>query len=219
MSDKSVRLAEKALRATQEMGDEAALAYAQFALGFGLLLAGDLEAAAGSLTEGLGLAEETGVTMTQCLSLTYLTYLYRRQGDEERVRSTADRSLEIAQRLDIASYIAAAHSHLAWLDWRAQDLIGAERRAQKALILWGEYPHPFKWTAYWVLCAIHLNRDQLPGAVEAATAMLHPAQQRLPDDLTAALEGAVRSWQEQDVGKAGRFLEQAVGLAQERGYL
>jgi tetratricopeptide (TPR) repeat protein len=219
MSDKSVRIAEKALRATQEMGDAAALAYAKFALGFGLLLAGDLEAASGPLTDGLDLAEETGVAMTQCLCLTYLTYLYRRQGDEERVRSTADRSLEIAQRLDIASYIAAAHSHLAWLDWCDQELIGAERGAQKALTLWGEYPHPFKWTAYWVLCDIDLNRDQLAGAVESAKAMLHPTQQRLPDDLTAALEVAVRNWKEQDEGNARQYLEQAVGLARGKGYL
>jgi DNA-binding SARP family transcriptional activator len=219
LTDESVRISEKALHAAQEMGDAATVADAQFALGFCLLWANDLEAAAGQLTNGLDLAEETGVVMTQCLSLTYLTHLYRLKGDAARTRSYAERSLESAQRLDIASYIAAAHSNLAWLDWRDRKLVQAEREAQKALALWGEFSHPFKWTAHWILCDIRLNRDQLADAVESARAMLHPAQQRLPDNVTAALEGAVRSWQEQDVGNARRFLEQAVGLARAKGYL
>jgi DNA-binding SARP family transcriptional activator len=219
LSDKSVGISEKALNATREMGDEAALALAQFVLGFSLLLAGDLEAAAESLKDGLNLAEETGVAMTQCLCLTYLTYLYRLQGEQERVRSTAERSLEIAQRLDIASYIATAYSHLAWLNWRDQQLAEAEHGALEALKIWEEFPHPFKWSAYWVLCDIHLNNGQLDEAVESARAILHPTQQILPAELTAALEDAVRSWQEQDEGEARRCLEQAVGLAQDKGYL
>jgi tetratricopeptide (TPR) repeat protein len=70
-----------------------------------------------------------------------------------------------------------------------------------------------------VLCDIYLNRGQLDETVESAKAMLHPTQQRLPDDLTAALEGAVRSRQEGNTGEARRHLQRAVGLAKDKGYL
>ncbi|MCK4900108.1 MAG: hypothetical protein KAS38_15115, partial [Anaerolineales bacterium] len=219
LTDKPVSIAENMLRAAQETEDAAALANAQFELGFSLLWAGDLEAAAGHLTDGLGVAEETGVAMTQCLCLTYLTYLYRLQGDVGHTRPTARRSLEIAQRLDIVTYIASAHANLAWLDWRDQELAGAERKAQKALTMWGEFRHPFKWSSHWVLCDIHLNQDKLAGAVESARAMLHPTQQRLPDDVSVALESAVGSWQTGRLNSARIDLQSALDLAQQRGYL
>ena len=48
-----------------------------------------------------------------------------------------------------------------------------------------------------VLLVSSLETGRVEKAVEAARSMLDRRQQRLPDDLTAALVGAVQSWEEQ----------------------
>jgi tetratricopeptide (TPR) repeat protein len=78
---------------------------------------------------------------------------------------------------------------------------------------------PLAWLALLVLLAIYSDAGDFDQAIDAADAMLDPMQQRLPDYLTAALEGAVNSWKRQDIETTRQFLEQAVQLAKERGYL
>ncbi|MEJ2304951.1 MAG: AAA family ATPase [Anaerolineales bacterium] len=219
LTKKTTRIAEKMLSSAQETDEPAALAYAKFGLGFSLLWAGDLKAAVGLIKDSLHMAEEIGVAMTQCLSLSYLTYCLRLQGDVEGVRINAGRALEIARQLGIPAYIAAAHSNRAWLAWRENKLEEAERRAEKALTIWGQYPHPFKWSAYWILCDVQLGQMELKKAIESARGMLHPAQQRLPEDVTEALESAVNNWEARNEAAARQALCAAVELAQKRGYL
>ena len=110
-------------------------------------------------------------------------------------------------------------AHLAWLDWRDGKLVAAENNARQALSMWTEDSHPFQWSAHWVLNAIFLAHDQLAGAVESARAMLHPAQQRLPDEITIALEEGVHHWDGGDLNSAQYSLQNAVELANELGYL
>ena len=95
----------------------------------------------------------------------------------------------------------------------------AERQALEALSVWGDYQYPFKWLANSVLLAIYLDREQLDKAIESLNAMLDLKQQRLPDDLTAALEQSVQSWEENQVNTTRDALIKAVELAKGRGYL
>lgn len=219
LTDESIRIAENVLRVIQDSGDAAAIAHAKFGLGFHSLWAGRLQTALDALIEGLKMAEEIGLTMTQCLCLTYLAYGYRLHGDLESVHASARRGLEVAQWLGIRQYIGSAQAHLAWLEWREGKLVAAQNNARQALSMWTEDSHPFQWSAHWVLNAIFLAHGQLTGAVESARAMLHPAQQRLPDEITVALEQGVQFWDGGDLNSAQNSLQHAVELAKELGYL
>ncbi len=219
LSRQTLRFTDAELKAVMETGDTARIATAKFQWGFRLLWSGNLDAAEQPLYESLRIAEETGRVMLQCRCLIYLTCLHRLQGDVESARTYAVRSFEGAQYLNSVTYIGAAYSNLAWLDWRDQQFDQAVRQAQKALSVWGETQYPFKWLAYWVLLVIYLDRDQLDKAIESINAMLDLKQQRLPDDLTAALEQSVLSWEENQVNTTRDALIKAVELAKGRGYL
>jgi DNA-binding SARP family transcriptional activator/predicted ATPase len=219
ITEKGLKIVEKALQAAYEWGDKVEITYGTFGLGFSYLMSGDLDRAAHVLADCLCMAEEIGVGMTQCQCLTYLAHLHRLRGDIEGTRMYATRSLEIAQKLDVAVYIAAARAQLAWLQWKKGNLTEAEHAARDAVDLWAQLPHPFKWYAYWILCAVQLSQNRIKDAVEAARALLHPSQQRLQDDVTSALERAVECWETGNTPKARTVLKQATELAQERGYL
>jgi eukaryotic-like serine/threonine-protein kinase len=121
--------------------------------------------------------------------------------------------------LNIPLYIGAAQAHRAWVDWRERKVSEAEQKAQMALTGWGELEYPFRWQAHWILCAVHLGRDQLAEAVASARVMLQPHQQRLTDDVTSALEKAVRSWEVEKRLQSREAMRQALALAEKRGYL
>jgi eukaryotic-like serine/threonine-protein kinase len=164
-------------------------------------------------------AEEIAALVTQGLCLAYLTQLHRLRGDEESTRAFALRDLNLAQQLNIPLYIGAAQAHLAWVDWREHRVGEAEQKAQIALGAWGEFQYPFRWQAHWILCAVALGRDRLAEAVASAQVMLQPHQQRLTDDVTSALEKAVRSWEVEKRLQTREAMRQALALAENPGYL
>ena len=111
------------------------------------------------------------------------------------VLSYALRAQEAAEAAHMPDYVAAAKGNQAWLAWRRRDLPAAEQRGQEALALWRQSPlvYPFQWQALWPLIAVALARGREDEAWAHAQALLEPTQQRLPDELNAALEAAVQA--------------------------
>jgi hypothetical protein len=54
--------------------------------------------------------------------------------------------------------------------------------------------------------------------VSAAREIIDPAQQALPDDLTALLAAACESWDQGDQAQTARDLTEALAVARVRGY-
>ena len=131
----------------------------------------------------------------------------------------ATSAFDIAQQLNSDAYIGAAYGNLAWLDYRDGHFSKAEMQAKEALTTWGDYQYPFKWLSHWVLVAIYLDHDELDRAVQSVRVLLDPKQQRLPDDVTAALEQSLQNWKVGKIDSAGKALIKAVELAKQRGYL
>ena len=75
--------------------------------------------------------------------------------------------------------------------------------------------YPFHWMALWPLAALALARGDFAEAAEHARGMLDKDQQRLPDELAAALEQVAM----EPVTHAHPTLERALRLAQQEGYL
>jgi DNA-binding SARP family transcriptional activator len=218
LSDRTVALAETVLAMAQETGDLVRLARGWFRVGLARLWAGQTAAAAAPLLAGLHQAQEAGLAYMEVLCLTYLACLHRFLGDASEARRHVERSLAVCQEVDMPIYQAAAHANLAAQRRREGDVDAAQVEAEQALALWGEYPYPFRWLAYWVLLAVHAGRGDLETAVTQAQAILHPSQRRQPGDLPSLLENAVRAWPEHP-DEARAALQQAIEIAQDEGYL
>jgi tetratricopeptide (TPR) repeat protein len=192
-----------------------------FQLGFLLLWHDELEAAGERLENALRLAERSGDVALQARCLTYLTLIARRLGREDEVGCRVVRLLEVAAVANLPEYIAAARANQAWLAWRRGHLDGVQTHGQAALALWAglSFKYGFEWLALWPLLAAALNRDQLGEAVDAACRLLHPSQQRLPDDLTAALQAASEALGAGQIPQVRDHLESAIGLARSSGQL
>src|SRR5690348_4969629 len=95
---------------------------ARFQLGFALLLSNAIDEAETELLDALESAERTTDLTLVARCLTYLTIVARKRGDIQEVQRYAERSLLIAQTVQMPDYIGAAHANLAWLAWRARNL-------------------------------------------------------------------------------------------------
>lgn len=192
ISDETLNSAHRTLELSEAIHDPAKVADAKSDLGFCYLFYPDLEKARQYLGEALDFGTRTGSVGMQVQALTHLTTAYRFMGDVHRVEECARRALDIASRVGIFYYEAAARANLSWLAWRANDLVTAKQEGQAALDQWVEKDstvgYPWQWLARLHLMAMALDEGAQDQAVEQARAMLHTGQQRLPEPLNDALE-------------------------------
>jgi DNA-binding SARP family transcriptional activator len=223
-TQETIALCQTALTISQESGNPSEIAWAGFMLGFYQLWFGDLEAAEKQLGTALNLAEQTGDVVHQSRCLTYLTILYRKHGQIEKVRQYISRSLEAAEMGQMMEYLGMAKANRAWVAWREGDLARAQEFGQTALELWEQLPaghssRAFQWTVFWPLLGVALAQDQASQANRLACALLDHTQQRLPDSLETVVKKGMTAWEEGQAETAVVYLHQAIELAQELGYL
>jgi hypothetical protein len=77
----------------------------------------------------------------------------------------------------------------------------------------------FQWIVLWPLIGAALAQDDLEDATGCARALLEPSQQRMADDVEAAIQAAVQAWDQEDINSARNWLQNALERAQEAGYL
>jgi len=178
--------------AAERTGDADAIAGSGFLLGFMLLWHGALEEAEAHLLAALEDAERVRKATLRARCLTYLGFVERKRGNQDEVRSYATEGLRVAIDLGMPEYVGAAHGQRAWLAWRAGDLVACERAGHAAIEAWrvGQ-PYPLQWIARLPLLGAELRMARRREAVAHAAVLRDPGQQRLPDDLDAALAGAV----------------------------
>ncbi|RKG88421.1 ATP-binding protein [Corallococcus terminator] len=223
VSDELVEVGRKVVEASEACGELPEQVMARFLRAFTLLYHGDFATAEQEGLIGLRLAERVGDLTLQSRLLTYLTQTYRQQGDLNRTRECAERSLALAMSIRMEDYVGAARAHLAWVAWREQRMDVAEQEAQAALGCWRKlsevYPYPGQCQGLWVLVALALRREDVAEAVEHARAMLDPALQWLPDLLVANLATAIDAWNQGRLEEARKSLEQATDSAERLKYL
>jgi len=224
VSEETLTLCRTALAISQETEDQSEIAWARFILGFSQLWFGDLDGAEQQMQAALALAEDTGDVVHQSRCLTYLTILYRKRGQVRRARQYAVRSLAAATASKMVEYTGMTRANLAWVAWREGDVAGAETEGRAALDLWQTLPAghsscAFQWTALWPLVSAAVARHQLDDAGQYARALLEPTQQRLPDQLAAAVQTAVLASEAESRQDARACFEQALELARKVGYV
>ena len=114
-----------------------------------------------------------------------------------------------------------AKACLVWLAWREGRSEEVEPRAEEALALRANATRwqPVDWICLWPLIAVRLETGHFGEAVDASRELLEPRQQRLPDELEAAVVGAGAAWDSDHQEFAGAMLAEAVELAEQLRYL
>jgi len=215
-SEESLTPTQIAYTKSLESGNPNDIAWSQFTYGFGLLWYGDLDRSEELIQAALSLAQAHGDFVHQARCLTYLTIIYRKRGDIELVRRFADASLEMAGKADMLEYIGTAQANQAWLAWYDGNLVNAAVKGNQALETWdrvgSQYASTaFRWTAIWPLMGLAMEKKQIGAAIAYAQQLLEPAQQRLPDKLTAVLESAIESWANNRPDESCKWLSAALG--------
>ncbi|WP_164017879.1 serine/threonine-protein kinase PknK [Pyxidicoccus trucidator] len=223
VSDETVRDAWRAMEAGERSGDLAEMATCRFFLAFTLLFHDDLDASEQQGLAGLRLAELLGDLTLQSRLLTYLMQVYRRRGQVAEAREWSERCLKVSTAAGMDDYVGAVQATRAWVAWKEHRLDEAEREARAATDCWrklsARYPFAGQWQGLVVLLALEARRGKVAEAVEHARELLDPAQQRLPDPLSGALEAAVGAWNKGQRREALEHLLRAVDLADEHHFL
>jgi hypothetical protein len=114
--------------------------------------------------------------------------------------------------------VLACQAWLAWQDGRPDDVMRLADELARAELTTGGVVAAYRWVYLFPLIAARLGAGLISEAVAAARQLLDPVQQRLPGDLTAALEAAGEAWDRGEPRVAGQHLESALLLARDRDY-
>lgn len=218
-SEAIIALAERHYDRTRQTQGPRAAAMAAFDLGYCFLFADDLAAAEALLLESLARAEEVAYRQHEARCLAFLSTLYRQRGERAPAEAFARRALQAARDVGSRHYRAHALATLAWLDFDEGKMETAGALARQSAENFVDTGVPFAWLALIVLLAIQYREGQTEEASEAAAAMLHPHQRRLPHPLSGALAQAVADWKAGNVDQTNGSLRQAIAVALEIGYL
>ena len=218
VSDETLTHADASLAASRESGEIGEITFSTFVAAFCHLWRSELDEAKEGLQAALKLAEQTGDLEQLVLSLTWLTGVYRKQGQVEQVRRYAARSLDAAMAGKMPMYVGMAKGNLAWVAWYEGNLTDAQTNGRAALEIWGQIPMPGKFIALWPLIAVAVDQGQDAEAIEYARELLPSSQARLPEALETVVQDAIKAWEGGDAETTHILLNKAVELAQRTGW-
>jgi hypothetical protein len=170
------------------------------------------------------MAEQSGDLTLLARAVTYLSVIYRKKNDVERVRTYAETTLQIAAEAKMPQYTGIAHAQFAWLAWRDRDLVETQWQAQQAITDWGGLGQaqsvvPFRWIALFPMIGVALKEQAADQAAQWAKHLIETPQQRLPDDLHELLAGAVTAQENNQPDEVNSLLKQSLQLAQDYHYV
>ena len=219
-SERSFSYILKALDLAERIGDKSLIANTRFSLGFQSLWNLKFEQAVRVLVDTLAQVEEMGALLLFNRVITYLIISLRFLGDETQVKKYLDKATVTLKKEGTALYEGTAKANYAWLAYRSDQLNEATGLADEAIDFWGDIDYPFQWLATWILLAIALQRNDLETAVEYASAIIKPGQQRMPETIADHLQSAVNRWsKEEEREEVESSLNDALALARGNHYL
>jgi class 3 adenylate cyclase/tetratricopeptide (TPR) repeat protein len=214
VDDADIAALRRSVEAAEHTGEDKDLGYATDFLGWAQMLRGDLAEAAENLEKALAMAQRIGEYHLGVISLVALTMTAVRRHDVEAVRTLGQRADEtLAEHDGRVALAMACQAWLAWQDERPDEvlrLVGTIAEINPTLLGHGAR---YRWVYLFPVIAVHLTSGAVDEAVAAARQILDPAQQQLPDDLTATLESACAAWDRGDPATANEHLAAALSLA------
>ncbi len=117
----------------------------------------------------------------------------------------------------LAGRLACA-AWLAWQDNRPDEVISLAAQIEGLDVSTLGSETKYRWVYLFPLIAARLRTGDTGAAAAAAAQIVDPAQQWLPDDLTAALAHAHQAWDRGDPAQAAESLTEALALARTHAY-
>jgi hypothetical protein len=158
-----------------------------------------LQEAEQNLLDGLKDVEAVGDVDTQFINFSYMALIGRKREDVELTREWAQRTLALADKAKNAGYRAYALGSLAWVHLHAGNEQQARVYLREALVLIERWPAPFRFMVLGPALALEVQRKNWDAAVKYVEDLLHPSQQKLPDDIQSMLEQAIVEWKVGDI--------------------
>lgn len=203
------------LAVLQNTQDKNKLGISHLAMGGTLMWTDHRDEAKEHLRQGLLIGEEISSAWLQARCLTFLTFIFRQQGQVEEVRS----HLKHAQAIGIAKNNQVLTGQHAWVAWRDGNLVEAETYGQASVEDLQAEDNPFQWVGLWPLIGVALAQKRAANAIDAVRALLAPTQQPPPDELGHLLEATLQAWDADQPEEALALLQQTIPLAEQKGYL
>ncbi len=215
LPDETLGNAQEQVNAAHASGNRRVFGRAETILGFVHLWRNELDEAEKYLASGLTTVEAVGDVDTQFINLNYLALVCRKRGDFARAKELAARTLMLAQKANSLFYQAAALGSLGWVEFHTGNEPKAEEYLQQALALQEKIPTPLRFVVSGPAMAMELKRENFASAVIHVNSLLHPSQQKMPDELQSMLEEAVIKWEAGDAKAAESLLEKSLRFMRE----
>ncbi|MBV9258263.1 MAG: hypothetical protein JO215_09615 [Ktedonobacteraceae bacterium] len=216
-SEETVAQFRSALSAAQQTQHTSLVGFARFGLGRALFLSGRLDEAEEQMRAAMNVGDELGhvLLLERCLS--FLPFIFRQRGQVEEVRWAITRALKVPE-MKLTSLLLA---HRAWLARRDGEMDKAEAYSRAALEEWQHQRqvNPHQWAALWPLIGALLAQQRISEAMHYERMLLDVGQQPSSEQLDALLESAWQAWDAGQQTRAHAHLQQALLLAEEKGYL
>ncbi|MEI9936867.1 MAG: protein kinase [Pseudomonadota bacterium] len=200
VDERALSFTDRALCIGQQSTDPRERAAAEFAHAFPLTLYGDYAAAEPLFVRAVDGAERVGDTALLTRVLAYFGVLMRRTERVSETRALAERTLELAQKMQMYDYIGVACSGLAWASTRTDDFGGAADHASKALEAWSKLPaayvFPLQWLARIPYAACLSRKGKDDRALDELAFISRTDQMALPDELATLIARAQSSFRE-----------------------
>jgi adenylate cyclase len=223
ITDEDIADMRKAVAAAREAGDEFENAWITMALGWFLLLKGELAEGQEHVEASLAMAERTGAATLRAADLAILVFAARLRRDPEAAHALIPTCLAACESGGAyPEWVGGVKGTLAWLAWQEDRGADAIAIAREAAGLYREDAGTevfLKWLHLWPLAAAQLGVGELGETVAAIKEMLEPDQQQMPAELERVMAAACSAWQQGHPRAAAARLAEAVQLASKLGYL
>jgi tetratricopeptide (TPR) repeat protein len=221
LPDETLDNAQKQVEAARASGNRRVFGRAETILGFVHLWCNELDEAEKYLAHGLKNVEAVGDVDTQFINLNYLALVFRKRGDIALAKEWAERTLMLATKAKSLFYQAAALGSLGWVEFHAGNEPQAHDHLKEALALQEKIPTPLRFMVSGPALALEVRNKNWETAITHVKALLHPSQQKMPDELQSMLEEAVAKWEAGDASATEALLEQSLAFMREKkmGYV
>lgn len=221
LPDETLKNARKQLDAAWSSGNRRVLGRAQTLLGFVHMWRDELDEAQKYLLAGLRDVEAVGDVDTMFINLNYMALIGRKLGNPEMTREWAQRTLALADKAKNPFYKAFAWGSLAWAELRDGNHELTQAHITAALELLEKVPSPIRFMALGPALAMDVKNKNWDSAINHVKSLLHPSQQKIPDELQSMLEEAVAKSEAGDAEATEKLLEQGLVSMREKkmGYV
>lgn len=221
LPDSTLESAKKQMETAQASGNRRVIGRAQTIMGFVHLWRNEIDESETYLMNGLKDVEAVGDVDTMFINLNYMALIGRKREDVEMARYWARRTLTLAEKTKNLFYQSSALGSLAWAELRSGNHEQALAYLVEGVALTAKIPTPLRFMVLGPALVVDVRKKNWGVAIEHVKTLLHPSQQKLPDDLQSMFETAVAKWDAGDASATEALLEQSLAFMREKkmGYV